>query len=102
MILDEFLNLIINIFIVFAFCYMSLLLLSKYEILLTFLKHFFHLENEVKTVCCLCFIQVITVLSTAETKYFIGLLQSFFKSILNSFKRNLEFISKLFRFRIWH
>lgn len=55
----------------------------KEKLYQSFLKHFFHPENEIKTTCCLCFIQVITVLSTAETKYFIGLLQVLFKSILS-------------------
>lgn len=55
----------------------------KEKLYQSFLKHFFHLENEVKSVCCLCFVQAITVLSTAETKYFIGLLQGLFKSILS-------------------
>ena len=66
----------------FAF-YSEDLVNYKEKIYQVFLQNFFNCEVEVKTSCCLCFLQVISVLSTAETKYFIGLLQSLLKSALS-------------------
>ena len=55
----------------------------KEKIYQVFSQNFFSCDREVKVSCCLCFLQVISVLSTAQTKYFIGLLHSLLKSILS-------------------
>jgi hypothetical protein len=66
----------------FAF-YSEDLSISKERLFQVFFHNFFSSEDDLKTSCCLCFLQVISVLSTVETKYFIGLLQSLLKSIIS-------------------